>query len=154
MAIRHQILKDRRFHDLMPYRVREILLVSSPYDAFILEEDGQLTEQVFFEYRDVSLSGPPRVTHAATGEDALRLLKTRRFDLILTMTSLADMGVNAFGRRVKKLRPGPLGQVKLADLIDELTAGLQGRHPDTQIQTDIGTLAKSYGEPVDRRCIH
>ena len=106
MAIRHQILKDRRFHDLMPYRVREILLVSSPYDAFILEEDGQLTEQVFFEYRDVSLSGPPRVTHAATGEDALRLLKTRRFDLILTMTSLADMGVNAFGRRVKKLRPG------------------------------------------------
>jgi CheY-like chemotaxis protein len=106
MAIRHQILKDRRFHDLMPYRVREILLVSSPYDAFILEEDGQLTEQVFFEYRDVSLSGPPRVTHAATGEDALRMLKTRRFDLILTMTSLADMGVNAFGRRVKKLRPG------------------------------------------------
>jgi hypothetical protein len=34
------------------------------------------------------------------------MLKTRRFDLILTMTSLADMGVNAFGRRVKKLRPG------------------------------------------------
>ena len=99
MAIRQQILQVRRFHDLMPYRVREILLVSSPYDAFTLEEDGQLTEQVFFEYRDVSLSGPPRVTHVPTGEDALRLLHARRYDLILVMTSLADMGVNALGRR-------------------------------------------------------
>ena len=57
---------------------------------------------------------------------------------------------------IKKLRPGPLGRVKLAGVIAELTAGLQGRHPDTQIQTDLGELAKSYGEPVDLtiyRCI-
>jgi two-component system, NarL family, sensor histidine kinase UhpB len=57
---------------------------------------------------------------------------------------------------IKKLRPGPLGRVKLGELIAELTAGLQGRHPDTQIRTDIGKLAKSYGEPVDLtvyRCI-
>ena len=57
---------------------------------------------------------------------------------------------------IKKLRPGPLGRVKLGELIVELTAGLQGRHPDTQIRTDLGKLAKSYGEPVDLtiyRCI-
>lgn len=57
---------------------------------------------------------------------------------------------------IKKLRPGPLGRVHLADLIAELTAGLQGRHPDTQINTELGKLAKSYGEPVDLtiyRCI-
>jgi two-component system sensor histidine kinase UhpB len=57
---------------------------------------------------------------------------------------------------IKKLRPGPLGRVKLGELIAELTAGLQGRHPDTQIQTNLGKLAKSYGEPVDLtiyRCI-
>jgi DNA-binding response OmpR family regulator len=99
-------IRARRFHDLAPHRVREILLVSSPYDAFILEEEGQLTEQVFFEYREVSLSAPPRVRHVATGEGAIRALKAQRFDLILVMTSLADMGVNALGRRIKKLRPG------------------------------------------------
>jgi two-component system sensor histidine kinase UhpB len=57
---------------------------------------------------------------------------------------------------IKKLRPGPLGRVKFAELIAELTAGLQGRHPDTQIRTQLGKLAKSYGEPVDLtvyRCI-
>jgi hypothetical protein len=101
-----QQLQIRRFHDLMPFRVREVLLVSSPFDAFILEEDGQLTEQVFFEYRDVSLSGPPRVTHVSTGEAALQRLEEHRYDLILVMTSLADMGANALGHQVKELRPG------------------------------------------------
>ncbi|MCP4655962.1 MAG: histidine kinase [bacterium] len=96
----------RRFHDLMPYRVREVLLVSSPYDAFILEEDGLLTEQVFREYRGLSLSAPPRFTHVPSGEEAMHCLHERRYDLILVMTSLADMSVNAFGRRVKDLRPG------------------------------------------------
>lgn len=90
----------------MPFRVREVLLVSSPYDAFILEEDGQLTEQVFFEYRDVSLSGPPRVIHVPSGEVALQRLQEQRFDLILVMASMGDMGVNALARKIKRLRPG------------------------------------------------
>ncbi len=99
-------LKALRFHDLTPFRIREVLLVSSPYDAFILEEDGQLTEQVFFEYREVSASSPPRFTHVRTAKAAFAALAERRFDLILVMSSLSGMGVNAFGRRVKELRPG------------------------------------------------
>ena len=106
MRVHRQTSRALRFHDLMWYRVSEVLLVSSPYDAFILEQDGQLTEQVFREYADLSLPAAPRFTHAASGEAAMELLEVRRFDLVLTMTSLADMDVNAFGRRVKELRPG------------------------------------------------
>jgi hypothetical protein len=106
MRLRHQRLKALRFHDLAPHRIREVLLVSSPYDAFILEEDGQLTEQVFLEYREVSASAPPRFTHVPTDRAALAALTERRFDLILVMTSFAGMGVNALGRKVKELRPG------------------------------------------------
>jgi len=106
MRSRHQRLKALRFHDLAPHRIREVLLVSSPYDAFILEEDGQLTEQVFFEYREVNASAPPRFTHVPTDRAALAALTERRFDLILVMTSFTGMGVNALGRRVKELRPG------------------------------------------------
>ena len=106
MKHRPRAAKSIRFHDLMWHRISEVLLVSSPYDAFILEQDGQLTEQVFREYNNLSLPAPPRFTHAPTGEEAIRMLKERRFDLVLTMTRMADMDVNAFGRRVKKLRPG------------------------------------------------
>lgn len=57
---------------------------------------------------------------------------------------------------LKKLRPGPIGTVKLAELLDELIAGFQRRHPDTQIAASFGKLAASYGEAIDLtlyRCI-
>jgi two-component system sensor histidine kinase UhpB len=57
---------------------------------------------------------------------------------------------------LKKLRPGPIGRVKLVELLDELVAGFQRRHPDTQITVEFGKLARSYGEPIDLtlyRCI-
>jgi two-component system, NarL family, sensor histidine kinase UhpB len=57
---------------------------------------------------------------------------------------------------LKKLRPGPLGRVKLAELLDELIAGFQRRHPDTHIIVSFGKLAASYGEGIDLtlyRCI-
>jgi hypothetical protein len=34
-------LSFKIFHQLMAHKVNEILLVSSPYDAFIMEEDGR-----------------------------------------------------------------------------------------------------------------
>ena len=49
------------FQDLMLNRIHEILLVASPYDAFILEEDGRLTQQILYEYLGMNLSYAPRV---------------------------------------------------------------------------------------------
>jgi len=99
-------LRYRKFHDLMPHRVREVLLVSSLYDAFILQEDGHLSEQIFLEYKELSLSSAPRFTHVTTAEAALKALENRRFDLVLVMPRLPDMELYRFGRKVKKLRPG------------------------------------------------
>ena len=47
------------FHELMSHRVNEILLVASPYDAFILEEDGRLTEQIITEYLGMNFNYAP-----------------------------------------------------------------------------------------------
>jgi len=94
-----------RFHDLMPYRVREVLLVSSPYDAFILEEDGPLTERIFTHYYELNLTSAPRIIQASSGARALELLATRRFDLVITMPRLADMGPGELGRRIKTRQP-------------------------------------------------
>ena len=48
------------FNELMSHRVHEILLVASPYDAFILEEDGGLTEQIMTEYIGMNFNYAPR----------------------------------------------------------------------------------------------
>ncbi|MCP3958781.1 MAG: hypothetical protein GY719_13090 [bacterium] len=105
MPVHRQTKRALRFRDLMPYRVAEVLLVSAPYDAFILEQDGHLTEQLFLKFSALSLAASPRFTRAPTGEAALEMIAARRFDLVITMTNLVDIDANDFGRRVKALRP-------------------------------------------------
>ncbi len=93
------------FHDLMAFRVREILLVSSLYDAFVLEEDGRLAERIFSEYIDLNLHFIPRITKVATADEALKAMKSTAFDLIITMTRIADADPIEFGQHIKKLDP-------------------------------------------------
>lgn len=126
MPARLQTLKALRFHDLMPFRVADVLLVSSPYDAFILQQDGQLTERLLREYGELSLPASPRFTHVPTAAAALELLGRRNFDLVITMTSLTDGGLNDFGRRVKAIPPGrpvvllALDRKELHEIEDEI----------------------------------
>jgi two-component system, NarL family, sensor histidine kinase UhpB len=78
---------------------------------------------------------------------------SRRVGEILSITERLKLLNRAL---LKKLKPAPLGRVKLAELLDELIAGFQRRHPDTQIAVAIGKLADSYGEAIDLtlyRCI-
>ncbi len=100
----------RRFHifqELNLFRVHEVLLVSSLYDSFILEEDGQLYEKVLSEYHDLNLSRVPVITRVSNGKRALKMLvdEPRRFDLVITSLNLGDMDVLRFARRVHKHLP-------------------------------------------------
>lgn len=92
-------------HDLMPNRVREVLLVSSHYDAFILEGDGRLSDRIFTEYSELNLSNAPRITHVSTGARAMDTLEERHFDLVLTMVRIPDTDVSELARRVKARFP-------------------------------------------------
>ncbi len=94
-----------RFPNLMPHRIQELLLVASPYDSFILEEDGLLTEMVYSEYQDLGLTHSPNITRVSTGEEALAAIRSRRFDLIITMLRLGDMDIAAFGQAVRDINP-------------------------------------------------
>jgi CheY-like chemotaxis protein len=104
------------FHNLMPHRVQHVLLVSSLYESFILEEDGLLTELITSEYLDMNLSHAPRVSRVSTGKDALaHSSRTRRIDLVITMTRLGGMSVSGFCcRRQANVRPD-MPVVVLAD---------------------------------------
>ena len=80
------------FHDLMPLRAREILLVAPAFDAFTLEQDGLLTEILFEGYYQLNMSNPPRVTNVSTCEEALEKLSSRPFDMIIVMSRLGQAG--------------------------------------------------------------
>lgn len=71
----------------MKKRIYQILLISSKYDAFILEEDGRIDEQIFIEYTALNLRYPPQFIQAASEEEAFRILQKTSIDLIITMLS-------------------------------------------------------------------
>ncbi len=93
------------YHTLMQDRVREILLVSTFYDAFIFEQDGRLSEQIFGEFHQLNLTTPPRITSVPTGEDALRKLQETSFDLVITMMRIGDITPFELSERVKARCP-------------------------------------------------
>ena len=93
------------FQDLMLHRIHEILLVASPYDAFILEEDGRLTQQILYEYLGMNLSYAPRVWLAKNAKTGLKQLAERSYDLVIVMMRILDMDPITFGEEVKKTYP-------------------------------------------------
>ena len=90
------------FQNLMPFRVQDILLVSSLYDSFTLQEDGRLNELIAGEFLELSQYHTPGLTHVSTGAEALALARAeRRFNLILTTLRPADMDATRLARAVK-----------------------------------------------------
>lgn len=78
-------LKDTAFQTLMQRRIFNVLLVATPYDAFSLEEDGRIEEQIYNEYVSLNLSSPPRFTVVANYDEAKRELAAKTFDMIIAM---------------------------------------------------------------------
>lgn len=93
------------FNELMVHRVHEILLVASPYDAFILEEDGGLTEQIMTEYIGMNFNYAPRVTRSSTAASAMNDLSKNNFDLVIVMLRIEDTDPVSLGKSIKKKYP-------------------------------------------------
>ncbi|MBD3366672.1 MAG: histidine kinase [Candidatus Eisenbacteria bacterium] len=89
------------FSDLMPGRVRRILLVSSLYDSFTFQEDGNLGEMLFTEYQELNLSSAPTIFRVSTAREAIERVQEIDPDLIITMPRVGDMDVFEFGRLIK-----------------------------------------------------
>jgi len=93
------------FYDLMLHRIHEVLLVTSPYDAFILEEDGQLSEQILHEYLGMDLRYAPRIWQASSAREAMKMLAKRKINLVITMARVSDIHVISFGHQIKEQYP-------------------------------------------------
>ncbi len=90
------------FQNLMPYRVQDILLVSSLYDSFTLQEDGRLNELILGEFLELSLHQTPGMTHVSLAAEALELARNEpRYNLIVTAPHPADMDATALARAVR-----------------------------------------------------
>jgi len=98
-------LKDTAFQNLMQCRIFNVLLVASPYDAFMMEEDGRVEEQLYFEYVALNLSSPPRVTRVSNTAEALNELRKKVFDLIIMMPGVDVSETFSGAKLIKEVVP-------------------------------------------------
>ena len=91
------------FENLMPFKVQNILLVSSLYDSFILREDGRLNELLIDESLELNLRQIPRITHVSSCAEAVELARSQpQFNLIVTNLAVGDMNAAQLAREVKQ----------------------------------------------------
>lgn len=95
------VFKDTSFANLMNKRIYNVLLIATKYDAFMLEDDGRVDEQIFNEYTSLSLRYPPRFTQVTTEEEALNELKNRNFELIICMPNMDNRDIFAAATEIK-----------------------------------------------------
>ena len=93
------------FHDLMPFKVREILIVANLYDAYNIEKEGRFVEHFLGEYYQLNLTSMPRVTGVSSSEEVFSQLRAKHFDLIIFMMGV-DKNIPAeISKEVKQTYP-------------------------------------------------
>lgn len=97
--------KFLKFDSLMQHRVKNVLLVSSLYDSFVLEEDGKLTDLIYSEYLDLNLTVTPNVKRATNAREALTVVEHQDIDLIIVFKRVSDIDVVEFSKKARELRP-------------------------------------------------
>jgi len=93
------------YHDLMPYKVMEILLVANLYDAYSIEKEGRFFEQVSGEYYQLNLSSAPRITGVSTPEEALEKLQFKHYDLVIVMMGVDKKTPIELSQIIKQIYP-------------------------------------------------
>jgi len=74
--------------DMMKYKIKHILFVATLYDAFTLETEDSFFEKFMGVIYQYGLFSVPRITGVSSAEEALELLETTQFDLVILMAGL------------------------------------------------------------------
>ncbi|MEA1874364.1 MAG: PEP/pyruvate-binding domain-containing protein [Bacteroidota bacterium] len=96
---------ETAFDKLMSKRIYKVLLICSSYDAFILEEDGRIDEQLFTEYVSLNLRYPPEIIQVSTAKQAIATLKQENINLVINMLSVDDMDPFDLSKLIKENHP-------------------------------------------------
>ena len=96
-------LKGTDYESLIKFRIRKILMICSNYDAFILEEDGQIESQIYREYIDLNISNPPQFVWVQTSAQAREVLNTVvGIDMVMCMYNVGDKEIFSLARELKE----------------------------------------------------
>ncbi|MFH0943639.1 MAG: PEP/pyruvate-binding domain-containing protein [Planctomycetota bacterium] len=95
----------QQFRELMPHRIRRVLLVGSRYDFFLLWEDGHHGQLPLTEALHVQLTNTSWITPVSTREQALTACREQKFDLVVVTPHIRDIGPVEMGLELLEEHP-------------------------------------------------
>ncbi len=93
------------YHDLMPFKVKEILLIANLYDAYSIEQEGRFSEQVLGKYYQLHLTSVPRIAGVSSLEEAMDALSVKHYDLVIIMKGIDRQMPDTYSKRIKEVYP-------------------------------------------------
>ena len=93
------------FQELMPTKVKEVLLVATLYDSYSIVREGQFSDKIFGEYLQLNLYAAPRFTGVNSKEEAINALSRLDFDMIIVMAGMDKATPVATARELRNIRP-------------------------------------------------
>ena len=138
------------FNMLMQKRIRTVLIISSNYDFFMLEEDGRIDEQIFNEYVSLNLSNPPVFVKATSAKEAFRIMEDEDIDLVIEMLNLGEDDPFTLAKRIrKKYEEVPIVVVHAASAEGHLGQrhDLEPRQVARVVDVDVGIIPARLVEP-------
>ncbi len=113
-----------------PYRINNVLVISTDYDYFILDEEGRLRNLIVQQCRKEERTSVPALTHA-TEEKAGEVLKAAKFDAAILFNTPTKSDIMELAKSVKA--------------VQDIPVVLVGRSA-----SDMTRTAKSYSQsPID-----
>jgi hypothetical protein len=100
-----QALDKYIYLDMMKYKVKEILFVATLYDAFILENEDSFFEQFMGVIYQYSLFSLPRITGVTSSEQALGVINTTQFDIVILMAGIDSEAPVELSKKIREKRP-------------------------------------------------
>ncbi|MGM0650968.1 MAG: PEP/pyruvate-binding domain-containing protein, partial [Bacteroidota bacterium] len=106
----HKFLNENNYardiyHDLMQFKVKEILLVGTLYDAYSLESEGRFAEQVLGEYRQLNLTYTPRITGVSSEEEVNQELEEKHYDMVIFVIGIEKKKPHLISQKIKSNYP-------------------------------------------------
>ncbi len=105
-TISNQLELEKEQH-VEPYHIKQILLISSSYHFFQLEEEGRLSALLQEHYEWYGREAPPQITHVENQKECFSLLANQRFDLVIIFDTLDDINSYSLATQIKSITDSP-----------------------------------------------
>jgi len=99
---------------------KHILILSSSYHYFQLEEEGRLNSLLSQRQLFKLNEKPPEISHLETGKECIEFLNTKKIDFIIIFDKLEDTDTLTLAKKIKKIADIPIVLIgnNIAELVE------------------------------------